>query len=133
MTQYKAIKVNGKKHNEHRYIMEQHLGRPLSRYEVVHHINGDKTDNRLCNLMVMSLSEHAKLHRIGAKATEQTRDKLAKASQGNTHSRKLLDEQIEQIKSLHELGLSQRKIADIVGSNHTTIGQILNGQAYKQL
>ena len=42
MTNYKAIRINGKKIDEHRYIIEQYLGRPLTRYEVVHHKNGDK-------------------------------------------------------------------------------------------
>jgi hypothetical protein len=37
---------------QHRFVMAESLGRPLTRTESVHHINGDRTDNRLENLQL---------------------------------------------------------------------------------
>lgn len=59
---YKYIEIDGVQREEHRVIMERILGRPLNSDEIVHHINGDKLDNRPANLMITTRSEHRKLH-----------------------------------------------------------------------
>lgn len=49
----------------HRIVAEQMLGGPLKLGEVVHHINGDKRDNRPDNLLIFpSQAEHAYWHEV---------------------------------------------------------------------
>lgn len=49
----------------HVVTMEKHIGRRLFGFEVVHHIDGNRQNNDLSNLELMTRSAHTKLHREG--------------------------------------------------------------------
>jgi hypothetical protein len=54
---------------EYRLLAEKIVGRRLRPNEIVHHKNGDPTDNRLENLEVTTQAQHAAIH------CEERRDK----------------------------------------------------------
>lgn len=48
---------------EHRYVMEKYLGRSLNKGEEIHHIDGDRQNNNIDNLILFeSKSAHLKYH-----------------------------------------------------------------------
>ncbi len=62
MGYYRVWASKGRRTLEHRVIAEGALGRKLKSNEIVHHINGDTSDNRNKNLLICDKSYHNWLH-----------------------------------------------------------------------
>lgn len=62
---YKFMRHEGKEIGEHRYIMHMVDPRPNEDELVVHHIDGNKSNNDPSNLVWMTSSEHSRLHKLG--------------------------------------------------------------------
>ena len=73
---------------EHRLLMENHLGRYLNPEEVVHHLNENKTCNKIWNLFLCSVSEHTIIHRMGKKHSGKIRAQMSRKHTKVAKSRK---------------------------------------------
>ncbi len=138
MNNYKRLSLgkdkNGKRIfiDEHRKIMEEYLGRKLSRYEVVHHKDGNKSNNKIENLMVMSLSEHSKMHQTGIKRSEETRKRLSDSHKNKIKSnRKKAKQDIINIVLKYKETYNFRSVDRYYGFSNRTTRDIIKGFSYK--
>lgn len=117
--------------DEHRKKMEDFLGKKLSRYEVVHHLNENKQDNRIENLQVMPLSEHSRMHHLGKKLSQETKNKMRikaihRPFVGRTKTREDIINIVLKYKELK----SYRKVDRYFNFANGTTGAIVRGDQY---
>ena len=62
---------------EHILVWEQATGLTIPQNCCIHHLNGDKTDNRIENLCMMLHKAHTVFHHTGAKRSAETKQKIA--------------------------------------------------------
>lgn len=86
---------------EHRLLLEQQLGRRLSRTEVVHHIDGDRGNNDITNLILFgSNGDHLREELTGIKRPLELVHRFALLQTGRKHSEERRLRQKERMKGI---------------------------------
>lgn len=127
-----------KSHNgfiyEHRKVMEEFLGRQLLSSEIVHHKDGNRSNNDISNLELTTSSDHCRTHKNGENFTKVSYCKVC----GKT----IKDDNRQQYCSIECTGLAFRRfevtkeelLALINSRPYTEIGELfgVSGNAIKK-
>lgn len=128
---YRAVK-NSEHHRadkkgyvmEHIAIFENATGIKVPEDCCVHHLNGDKTDNRIQNLCLMTRYAHTVLHHTGAKRSAETKAKLSQKAkerfkdERNHPSYRAVD--VDEMKRMRKSGMAIKEICKKLGICRST-------------
>lgn len=131
-SRYKKLRFrDGSQADEHRWLMSQHAGRRLDRWEFVHHKNEDPRDNRIENLELMTARRHAQLHlkgKPGHPCSPATKAAVIRAHTGEAN--KLAKLSVAVVREIHQRrarGESYRALAHEYGVAPSTVSRAARG------
>ena len=117
---YKKIRVDGGYEYEHRRNMELHLGRKLETGEDVHHLDGNKQNNSLDNLLLMSARDHRLLH--------------GNQRNGSRNNKAKLDEQqVVDMRKMYGDGETTRTLAELFGVDISNVRLIVRKKTWRHV
>lgn len=114
---------------QHRLVMERHIGRKLLISEVVHHIDHNRINNAIENLEIDSNGEHTRKHHNGSKrdgvALKNIREGAARRS-----TTKLNYELVAEARARVSNGETQASIAQSFQVSQMTICRAVRGESW---
>lgn len=115
---YRVFVINGVREYEHRLVWEKYNGEIPKGYHI-HHINGNKQDNRIENLMLIDSSKHSSFH--------SKNNNLGINSKGKEPVNKTSIEIREKIIELRKTGMFLKDICLEVGLSFPTVQKYAKG------
>ena len=124
---YVEVKTQQGFARKHVCVMEAHIGRKLREGEVVHHIDHNKKNNDIGNLLLMTNAEHTALHNKTDPVSAETGRSISRAN------RKFSAERARKARELVGSGMSQRKAARELGMSAAVVSRIIRNVGYTEI
>lgn len=88
---------------EHRVVMERQLGRKLEPWELVHHKDGNPTNNDIANLELTEFGPHTAEHHTGTRKAYEARRSMEAFALMREHLRRERESKADLLAALNEI------------------------------